>query len=89
MTGLPAFTAYAIAEPELTKPASALMLFIINLIGIGLGPLSVGLISDALSPGIGSGEGLRWAMVATAAVGLIAGGTFGAARGPLRRDTVG
>ena len=33
--------------------ASALLLFVINLIGMGIGPLLAGLISDALTPTYG------------------------------------
>ena len=74
--------------PQSRATASALMLFIINLVGIGLGPLSVGLLSDVLSARLGPAEGLRWAMVATAMVGLIACAAFMAAREPLRQSTL-
>jgi hypothetical protein len=47
---------------------------VINLIGLGLGPLVVGIISDLLKPSLGV-ESLRWAMsivlVAGAASALI------------------
>ena len=38
-----------------------------NLVGLGLGPLVIGILSDVLAPGMGS-ESLRYAM----AVGLLA-----------------
>ena len=41
---------------------AAVTLLVINLIGLGLGPLLIGLISDALKPSLGV-ESLRWAMV--------------------------
>lgn len=78
-----------LVPPQSRATASALMLFIINLVGIGLGPLCVGLLSDRLALRLGDADGLRWAMVAIATVGIIAGVTFRAARAPLRRDTVG
>jgi hypothetical protein len=38
------------------------MLFlVINLIGLGFGPLTVGVVSDLLAPALGN-ESLRWAM---------------------------
>lgn len=41
---------------------AAVTLLVINMIGLGLGPLGIGLISDALRPSLGA-ESLRWAMV--------------------------
>jgi MFS family permease len=38
---------------------SALYLFVINLCGLGLGPLVVGLMNDTLFPG---GDGVRWSL---------------------------
>ena len=46
--------------------ASAILLFILNMIGLGLGPWFVGLLSDALAPayGVGSlGTALLWVVV--------------------------
>jgi hypothetical protein len=34
--------------------ASAILFFIINIIGLGLGPWSVGILSDALTPTLGA-----------------------------------
>ena len=42
--------------------ASAIVLLIINLIGLGLGPLVVGALSDALAPRFGD-ESLRYALM--------------------------
>jgi hypothetical protein len=42
--------------------ASAILLFIINIIGLGLGPQAVGLVSDWLSPTCGA-ESLRYALL--------------------------
>ena len=41
---------------------AAVTLLVINLIGLGLGPLAIGVISDLLKPSLGA-ESLRWAMV--------------------------
>ena len=42
--------------------ASAFLFFVLNLIGLGLGPLFTGMISDLLEPSLGS-EALRYALV--------------------------
>lgn len=42
--------------------ASAILFFVLNLIGLGLGPLITGMISDLLEPSLGA-ESLRYALV--------------------------
>jgi hypothetical protein len=42
---------------------SAIFYFVLNIIGLGLGPYSVGLLSDYLQPEYGV-DGLRYAMMA-------------------------
>ncbi|HEX8302248.1 MFS transporter [Sphingomonas sp.] len=46
---------------------AAITLLVINLIGLGLGPTLVGVISDLLKPSLGT-ESLRWSMLIFAAV---------------------
>lgn len=46
---------------------AAVTLLVINLIGLGLGPTLIGVISDALRPSLGAPEALRWAMLTFAA----------------------
>ena len=48
--------------------ASAILLFVINMIGLGLGPLFVGALSDAYSTHFGA-ENLRYAMVTALTIG--------------------
>lgn len=43
--------------------ASATLFFVLNLIGLGAGPLITGIISDLLKPSLGAAEGLRYALV--------------------------
>ena len=68
--------------------AVAMLLFIINLIGLGLGPLLIGLCSDFVSVtlGLGSAEGVRWALVASASIGLVASLLFWLARKTIREE---
>jgi predicted MFS family arabinose efflux permease len=76
----------AIAVTHLLVPASlralssAVFFLVINLLGLGLGPLVVGMISDLLAPTLGT-ESLRWAMSCLSVVSAISVVLFfGAAR---------
>ena len=42
--------------------ASSILFLVMNLIGLGLGPLCTGILSDVLATSMGSSEGLRWAL---------------------------
>ena len=48
--------------------ASAALFFILNLIGLGLGPLIVGALSDLMRPEFGDANALRYSMIGTALV---------------------
>jgi predicted MFS family arabinose efflux permease len=78
----------SIVPPRLRATAVAIMLFIVNMIGLGLGPLTMGLVSDyfATAMGYGPAEGLRWALLTTALVGLIALVSFLMARRTIREE---
>jgi predicted MFS family arabinose efflux permease len=66
--------AHSLVPASMRSMTSAVFFLVINLIGLGLGPLVVGIISDLLKPSLGV-ESLRWAMsivlVAGAASALI------------------
>jgi hypothetical protein len=55
-------TAHALVGARMRAMASAILFFILNLIGLGMGPSAVGFLSDYLAPSLG-GESLRYAMV--------------------------
>ncbi|MEI9989468.1 MAG: MFS transporter [Rhizomicrobium sp.] len=55
--------------------SAAILLFVLNIIGFGLGPLSVGKLSDLLTPALGS-DALRWALLATVVTWTIAAWCF-------------
>jgi MFS family permease len=59
-----------LVRPEARATASAMMLFAQNLIGLGLGPLLFGMLSDALKP-IAGPESVRWVLFGAAWLGLI------------------
>lgn len=68
--------------------ATALFLFILNAFGLGLGPISIGLLSDILSQSLGDGEGLRWAMIALTSMSALSAGCFWMARRTIVADQV-
>lgn len=49
--------------------ASATLFFLINLIGLGLGPLTIGMLSDLMRPAFGDAGGLRHAIIGVALLG--------------------
>jgi len=83
-------TGQSVVPPHMRATAAAILLFIINLIGLGLGPLAVGLLSDWFNKGLGMGaaEGVRWALIVSAGFGLVAFACFWRARRTIREDTV-
>jgi len=54
-----------LVRPAMRAIASAILLFIINIIGLGLGPQGVGIVSDLLAPSLGN-ESLRFALLGIA-----------------------
>lgn len=55
-------TTHAIVGPRMRATASAILFLILNIIGLGAGPWTVGFVSDLLAPSLGS-ESLRYAML--------------------------
>jgi MFS family permease len=53
--------AHSLVPASMRALSSAILLFILNLFGLGFGPLVVGIISDLLNPSLGI-ESLRWAL---------------------------
>ncbi len=84
-------TAQSIAPPHMRATASAILLFIINLIGLGLGPLAVGIMSDvfAIQFSMGPAEGVRWALMGSTLFGFGAVALFWLARRTIREDIEG
>ena len=63
-----------LAPPTMRTQASAVFLFMFNLLGLGFGPLLVGMLSDALVPTFGA-DSLRYAL-SMAMVLVLLGGYF-------------
>jgi MFS family permease len=76
-----------LAGPERRATAAAFYLFLVNLVSMGLGPLAVGYVSDALDARLGS-NALRYALLAVVTVTtLLAALHFGLAARALRRES--
>jgi predicted MFS family arabinose efflux permease len=65
--------------------AIAILLFILNMIGLGLGPPGVGIVSDLLKPALGA-DSLRWALLSTVITGLIGAFCYWRASRTLKAD---
>jgi predicted MFS family arabinose efflux permease len=61
---------HTLVNPNMRAMSSAILFLVLNLIGLGCGPLVVGLISDALTPSLGS-DALRYAIAGVSFVGLL------------------
>jgi predicted MFS family arabinose efflux permease len=75
-----------LVPPHMRATVSAMYLFILNLIGLGLGTLVVGAISDALSATYGT-EALRYSAMVTTGLYLVSALLMGLAALRLPRDT--
>jgi MFS family permease len=78
--------AQTLTPPNMRATVAAIIGFFNNLIGIGLGPLFVGIISDSLAPDLGEGEALRVALMFGVSAFAVAAGLFVAASFTLKRD---
>lgn len=58
---------HALVPPAMRAFTSAVLFFVLNLIGLGLGPLAVGLLSDAYQAHFGA-DSLRYAMLTAALI---------------------
>ena len=70
--------AHSLVPASMRALNSAIVLFILNLIGLGFGPLVVGIISDLLQPSMGI-ESLRWALSVILIVNIASAALFFAA----------
>ncbi|PZU50195.1 MAG: MFS transporter [Sphingomonas sp.] len=87
----PAYAAIqGLVRPETRATATAILLFIVNLIGLGMGPLVVGAVSDLLSGpfGLGPAQGVRWSLALFNLFGIVASILFWLARGSIREEMV-
>ncbi|CAN7538733.1 MFS transporter [Phenylobacterium sp. LjRoot219] len=82
----PAFaTAQNLAPPQMRATLASIMLLVNGLVGVGLGPVLTGFVSDAWSAQFGGG-GLRAALILTTALGFWAALHFWLATRTLKAD---
>ncbi len=67
--------AHSLVPAPMRALTSAILFFVMNLVGLGFGPLVVGLISDLLKPSLGI-ESFRWALSILLLVGFAAAFMF-------------
>jgi MFS family permease len=81
-------TVQGVVPANMRATAAAILLFIINIIGLGLGPYAVGLLSDLLANAmrLGPAEGVRWALVASCAFAIPSVALTFLARTTIRED---
>ena len=80
--------AHALVGPRYRALASSIVFFVLNMIGLGLGPVTVGTISDALAPSLGV-ESIRWAIMSTALAGFVGAAFYLSAARYVRHDLRG
>lgn len=79
----------SLVQPHTRATATAIVLFVANLVGLGLGPLGVGIISDLLaSRGFSSGEAIRWSLASFAVLAFPCAWLFWSARKTMRDEIV-
>ena len=78
---------HTLVTPRMRAMTSAILFFVINMIGLGAGPLIVGLLSDAFADSLGT-QNLRVAMLIVLVFGFAVGnGCFAMACKSLKSDT--
>ena len=78
-------TCHNLVSPGMRAMASAILFFILNMIGLGLGPLTVGILSDVFASSFGE-DNLRYAMAVTLTISLIGVFFLWMGVGSLKRD---
>ena len=81
-------TQQSVAPQELRSSATALFLFVLNLVGLGVGPMIVGLISDGFAAltNVGEGEGLRASLILVSGLAPLSALLFWSARRSVREE---
>jgi predicted MFS family arabinose efflux permease len=78
-------TAQNLARPDMRATASALLLFILNIAGLGVGPTLVGVLNDLLHASQGE-LAVRWSLLCVALAGGLASVFFWIGSARLRED---
>jgi predicted MFS family arabinose efflux permease len=81
-------TTQSLVRPDMRALASAVLLFVINLIGLGVGPQAVGVLNDVLTPWAGVGA-VRYSLLIVGIMNVWAAIHFAIAARTLRADLPG
>jgi MFS family permease len=83
-------TAQSVVPPRMRAMSASIMLFMINFLGLVLGAIAIGALSDLLNKGLhlGPAEGIRWALIGSTAAGLVGALFFWFARDQIRNEMV-
>lgn len=73
-------TAQSVVRSASRAASAAILFFVMNLIGLGLGPVFVGALNDVLARSLGQAEGIRWALLISASAVLLSAALFWQAR---------
>jgi MFS family permease len=76
----------SLAPVNMRATAGASLVFVGNMIGLGLGPLTIGFLSDIYGSAGAGQDALRWALISTVPVSLWAGAHFLLAARTLRAE---
>ena len=83
----PAYTAsFTVAPAHMRATSSAIVLFISNMIGLGLGPVVVGLVSDVFAASLGPAKGVKWSLTVLSSCSLLGAALFWTGARTLRSD---
>jgi len=77
--------AHSLVPASMRALTSAILFFVLNFVGLGFGPLTVGFISDFLAPYLGS-ESLRWAMSMIIGISVVSTFLFFTASKKMEKD---
>jgi MFS family permease len=82
--------AQGMVPPQMRAMSASILLFVINFLGLVLGALSIGAMSDFANHqlGLGAAEGIRWALIASTLIATAAALLFWLARRRVREEMV-
>lgn len=79
----------SLVRPQTRATATAVLLFVANLIGLGLGPLFVGILSDVLSSqGHSQADAIKWSLMSFAILAVPCAWLFWSAAKTMREEIV-
>lgn len=83
-------SAQGMVPPKMRAMSASMMLFVINFLGLVLGAICIGALADLLNKvgGLGTAEGLRWALISSTIAGSVSALLFWLARRRVREEMV-